>query len=51
MAHKAKMKKKNKVVPCSDANANIKAHIANQNHKKELIRKKIEEYMNLRKRQ
>lgn len=49
MAHKAKMKKKNKVVPCADANARAKEHIAMQNHKKEVIRKKIEQMMQERK--
>ena len=49
MAHKAKMKKKNKVVPCADANTRAKEHIAMQNHKKEVIRKKIEQMMQERK--
>ena len=49
MAHKAKMKKKNKVAPCADANARAKEHIAMQNHKKEVIRKKIEQMMQERK--
>lgn len=49
MAHKAKMKKKNKVVPCADVNAHAKEHIAMQNHKKEVIRKKIEQMMQERK--
>lgn len=45
MAHKAKVKRKNKVVPCADANAHAKERIAKQNHKKEVIRKKIEQMM------
>ena len=49
MAHKAKMKKKNKVVPCADANDRAKEHIVMQNHKKEVIRKKIEQMMQERK--
>lgn len=49
MAHKAKMKKKNKVVPCVDANVHAKEHIAMRNHKKEVIRKKIEQMMQERK--
>lgn len=49
MVHKAKMKKKNKVVPCADANTHTKERIANQNHKKEVIRKKIEDLMQKRK--
>ena len=49
MAHKAKMKKKNKVVPCADANARAKEHIAMRNHKREVIRKKIEQMMQERK--
>ena len=51
MAHKAKMKKKNKVVPCADANDRAKEHIAMQNHKKEVIRKKIEQMMQERKKE
>lgn len=49
MAHKAKMKKKNKVAPCADANTHTKERIAKQNHKKEVIRKKIEKMMQERK--
>lgn len=49
MGHKAKMKKKNKVVPCADANTHARERIANQNHKKEVIRKKIEKMMQERK--
>lgn len=49
MAHKAKMEKKNKVVPCADANDHAKKHIAMRNHKKEVIRKKIEKMMQERK--
>ena len=49
MAHKAKMKKKNKVVSCADANGHAKEHIAMRNHKKEVIRKKIEQMMQERK--
>ena len=49
MAHKAKMEKKNKVVPCADANDHAKKHIAMRNHKKEVIRKKIEQMMQERK--
>lgn len=45
MAHKAKVKRKNKVVPCADANAHANERIAKQNHKKEVIRKKIEQMM------
>lgn len=45
MGHKAKMKRKNKVVPCADANTRAKERIALQNHKKEVIRKKIEKMM------
>ena len=45
MAHKAKMKKKNKVVPCADANTHARERVAMQNHKKEVIRKKIEQMM------
>lgn len=45
MGHKAKMKKKNKVVPCADANTHARERIAMQNHKKEVIRKKIEKMM------
>lgn len=45
MAHKAKMKKKNKVVPCADTNTHANERIAMQNHKKEVIRKKIEKMM------
>jgi len=51
MAHKAKMKKKNKVAPCADANTREKERIAMQNHKKEVIRKKIEKMMQERKKQ
>ena len=49
MAHKAKMKKKNKMVSCADANDHAKEHIAMQTHKKEVIRKKIEQMMQERK--
>lgn len=49
MGHKAKMKKKNKVVPCADANTHARERIAMQNHKKEVIRKKIEKMMQERK--
>ena len=49
MAHKAKMKKKNKVVPCADANDRARERVAMQNHKKEVIRKKIEQMMQERK--
>ena len=49
MAHKAKMEQKNKVVPCADANDHAKKHIAMRNHKKEVIRKKIEQMMQERK--
>lgn len=49
MAHKAKMKKKNKVVPCADTNTHARERIAMQNHKKEVIRKKIEKMMQERK--
>ena len=45
MAHKAKVKRKNKVVPCADANTHANERIAKQNHKKEVIRKKIEQMM------
>ena len=45
MAHKAKMRKKNKVVPCADANTHARERVAMQNHKKEVIRKKIEQMM------
>ena len=49
MAHKAKMKKKNKVVPCADANDHARERVAMRNHKKEVIRKKIEQMMQERK--
>lgn len=49
MAHKAKMKKKNKVAPCVDTNSHAKERIAKQNHKREVIAKKIEEMMQKRK--
>ena len=49
MAHKAKMKKKNKVVPCADANDHARERVAMKNHKKEVIRKKIEQVMQERK--
>lgn len=49
MAHKAKMKKKNKVVPCADANDHTRERVAMKNHKKEVIRKKIEQMMQERK--
>ena len=49
MAHKAKMKKKNKVVPCADANARAKEHIAMRNHQRQPTRKKIEQLMQERK--
>lgn len=42
---KRKHVKKNKVVPCADANTRAKERIALQNHKKEVIRKKIEKMM------
>ena len=45
MAHKAKMEKKNKVVPCADANDHARERVAMKNHKKEVIRKKIEQMM------
>jgi hypothetical protein len=46
---KRKHVKKNKVVPCPDANTHARERIANQNHKKEVIRKKIEDLMQKRK--
>ena len=49
MAHKAKMEKKNKVVPCADANDHARERVAMKNHKKEVIRKKIEQMMQERK--
>ena len=49
MAHKAKMKKKNKMVSCADANTHSREHIAMRTHKKEVIRKKIEQMMQERK--
>ena len=49
MAHKAKMRKKNKVVPCVDANTHARERVAMKNHKKEVIRKKIEQMMQERK--
>ena len=49
MAHKAKMEKKNKVVPCADANDHARERVAMRNHKKEVIRKKIEQMMQERK--
>ena len=49
MAHKAKMKKKNKVVPCADANDHARERVAMKNHKREVIRKKIEQMMQERK--
>ena len=49
MAHKAKMRKKNKVVPCADANDHARERVAMKNHKKEVIRKKIEQMMQERK--
>ena len=49
MAHKAKMKKKNKVVPCADANDHARERVAMKAHKKEVIRKKIEQMMQERK--
>ena len=49
MAHKAKMEKKNKVVPCADANGHARERVAMKNHKKEVIRKKIEQMMQERK--
>lgn len=42
---KRKHVKKNKVVPCPDANTHARERIAMQNHKKEVIRKKIEQMM------
>ena len=49
MAHKAKMEKKNKVVPCADANDHARERVAMKTHKKEVIRKKIEQMMQERK--
>ena len=49
MAHKAKMEKKNKVVPCADANDHARERVAMKNHKREVIRKKIEQMMQERK--
>lgn len=46
---KRKHVKKNKVVPCADANTHARERIAMQNHKKEVIRKKIEKMMQERK--
>ena len=46
---KRKHVKKNKVVPCPDANTHARERIAMQNHKKEVIRKKIEKMMQERK--
>ena len=40
---------KNNVVPCTDANEKEKKHIAMRNHKREVIRKKIEQMMQERK--
>ena len=51
MGHKAKMKKKNKVAPCPDANSRVRERIANQRHKSEVIQRKIEELMKKRKEQ
>jgi len=47
---KRKHVKKNKVVPCPDANTHARERIAMQNHKKEVIRKKIEKMMQERRR-
>ena len=47
---KKKHVKKNKVVPCADANSHARERIAKQNHKKEVIRKKIEQMMQERRR-
>lgn len=49
MGHKAKCKKKIKITPDADANSRARQRIANQNHKKEVIRKKIEDLMQKRK--
>ena len=46
---KRKHVKKNKVVPCADANTHARERIAMQNHKREVIAKKIEEMMQKRK--
>lgn len=40
MAHKAKMTRKNKVVPCSDANQKVKEHNALVAHKREVAQKR-----------
>ena len=41
---KKKHNKKNKPVPCSDANQHVKEHTANLNKQKEYLIKKLAEY-------
>lgn len=51
MGSKRKNVKKNKVVPCADANTHARERIANRKHKQEVLRKKIEDFMKQRRAQ